>query len=258
MNPTAVITLSETGAKKALRLVETLGNADLYVHKIVPARYGGRRFSAVQALTRRIFHRYTNLVYILPTGVVVRSIDGLLKGKLVDPAVVVVDVGARYAISLLSGHEGGANKLALQVGNILAAEPVITTTTDAEKDLIVGVGCRRGAASADIVAAVRAALKKVKADPKQVRLLATADIKHDETGLLEAAELLGMGLRLVSSEEIRSTAKQFKHTPLAARKVGLPAVSEPAALLAGRRTRLILNKTIIRHVTVAIARENCL
>lgn len=258
MNPTAVITLSETGARKAVRLVAALGDADLYVHKIVPARYGGHRFTAVQKLTRRIFHRYTNLVYILPTGVVVRSIDGLLKGKLVDPAVVVLDVGARYAISLLSGHEGGANRLALQVGNILAAEPVITTTTDAEKDLIVGVGCRRGAKSADIVAAVRQALRKVKANPARVRYLATADIKHDEKGLLEAAEILGMGLRLVSSEELRSTTKQFRLTPLAARKVGLPAVAEPAALLAGRRTRLILNKTIIRHVTVAIALENCL
>lgn len=258
MNPTAVITLSETGAKKAIRLVKALGTADLFVHKIVPARYGGRRFGTVQTLTHRIFHRYQNLIYILPTGVVVRSIDGLLKGKLVDPAIVVMDVGARYAISLLSGHEGGANRLALQVGNILAAEPVITTTTDAEKDLIVGLGCRRGAKASDIVAAVRTALKQVKADPRRIRLLATADIKHDEAGLLEAAEILGIGLRLVASEEIRSTAKQFKQTPLAVRKVGLPAVAEPSALLAGRRTRLILNKTIIRHVTVAIALENCL
>ena len=258
MNPTAVITLSEAGAQKAIRLVKALGAADLFVHKMVPAQYGGRRFGTVQTLTHRIFHRYKNLVYILPTGVVVRSIDGLLKGKLVDPAVVVVDVGARYAISLLSGHEGGANRLAMQVGNILAAEPVITTTTDAEKNLIVGIGCRRGAAADDIVAAIGLALKKVKADVSRVRLLATADIKHNEAGLLEAAELLGIGLRLVASEEIRSTAKQFKHTPLAARKVGLPAVSEPAALLAGRRTRLILGKTIIRHVTVAIALENCL
>lgn len=258
MNPTAVITLSEAGAKKAIRLMKALGAADFFVHKLVPAQYGGRRFGTVKTLTRRIFHRYKNLIYILPTGVVVRSIDGLLKGKLVDPAVVVVDVGARYAISLLSGHEGGANRLALQVGNILAAEPVITTTTDAEKDLIVGLGCRRGAAADDIVAAIGLALKKVKADVSRVRLLATADIKHNEAGLLEAAELLGIGLRLVASEEIRSTAKQFKHTPLAARKVGLPAVSEPAALLAGRRTRLILGKTIIRHVTVAIALENCL
>jgi cobalt-precorrin 5A hydrolase len=258
VNSTAVITLSETGARKAILLVKALGTADLYVHKLVPARYGGRRFSTVQALTHRIFHRYKNLVYILPTGVVVRSIDGLLKGKLVDPAVVVLDVGARYAISLLSGHEGGANKLALQAGNILAAEPVITTTTDAEKTLIVGIGCRRGAAAKDIVTAIRTALRKVKATPDRVRLIATADIKHDEAGLIEAAEILGIGLRLVTSEEIRSTAKQFKHTPLAIRKVGLPAVAEPAALLAGRRTQLILNKTIIRQVTVAIARENCL
>ncbi len=47
--------------------------------------------------------------------------------------MVVVDVGARWAISLLSGHEGGANDLAVAVGNILAAEPVISTTSEALK-----------------------------------------------------------------------------------------------------------------------------
>ncbi len=40
-------------------------------------------------------------------------------------------------------------------------------------------------------------------------------------------------------------------------KVAVPAVAEPVALLAGRRTELLLPKTIINSVTVAIARENC-
>jgi len=254
----AIITLSNEGARVAKRLAGAVDGARLYAHAAVGAKVKGERFDSICELCAKIFSRYDGLVCVCPCGVVVRAIAPLIQHKTTDPAVVVVDVGARYAISLLSGHEGGANRLALQVGNILAAEPVITTTTDAEKDLIVGVGCRRGAKSADIVAAVRQALRKVKANPARVRLLATADIKHDEKGLLEAAEILGMGLRLVSSEELRSTTKQFKLTPLAARKVGLPAVAEPAALLAGRRTRLILNKTIIRHVTVAIALENCL
>jgi cobalt-precorrin 5A hydrolase len=39
-------------------------------------------------------------------------------------------------------------------------------------------------------------------------------------------------------------------------KVNLPAVAEPAALLAGRRTRLLLPKTVYHGVTVAIARES--
>lgn len=258
MKSLAIITLSDAGARKAVRLIEALDNADLFVHKIVPRSFPGTRFDAVTTLTRRIFHRYKGLIYILPCGVAVRAIDGLLKSKLSDPAVVVLDVGARYAISLLSGHEGGANQLALRVGNILSAEPVITTTTEAEKDLIIGIGCRRGTPAKDIIRAIRAALKTAKAKPGHVRLLASADIKHDEAGLLEAAARLDIGLRFISSEEIRSTSRQFAHTPLAIRKVRLPAVAEPTALLAGRRTQLILRKTILSGVTIAIARENCL
>jgi cobalt-precorrin 5A hydrolase len=63
-------------------------------------------------------------------------------------------------------------------------------------------------------------------------------------------------LRFIAAEEIRSTTKQFRHSRFVAKKVNLPAVAEPAALLAGRRTQLILPKTIFNQVTVAIAREN--
>ena len=162
----------------------------------------------------------------------------------------------RYAVSLLSGHEGGANQLALQVANLIAAEPVISTTTEAVKNLIVGVGCRRGVEAGKVVAAIRQALRCAKANLKQVRMLASASIKSDETGLLLAAKRLGLEMRFIAAEEIRSTTKQFRHSPFVARKVNLPAVAEPVALLAGRRTQLILPRTIFNQVTVAIAREN--
>jgi cobalt-precorrin 5A hydrolase len=108
------------------------------------------------------------------------------------------------------------------------------------------------------VDAVTGALKQAGEELSDVRFLATADIKADEPGLLAAAETLGLPLRLISSEEIRGCRKAFTSTPLAVEKVNLPAVAEPAALLAGRRTTLILPKTILNSVTVAVARENSL
>ena len=255
---TAIITLCDQGARVARRLAQKLGACRVYVHDIVQEPIDAERFSAVVRLTETRFSQYKRLVSIAPCGVVVRAIAPMIQHKLTDPAVVVVDVGARYAVSLLSGHEGGANALALEVANALGAEPVISTTTDAAKTLTVGVGCRRGAKAENIAGAIRAGLEKVGATLDEVRFLASAELKSDEAGLLQAAKELGLNLRFISADEILSTTKQFRHSTFVADKVKLPAVAEPSALLAGRRTQLILPKIIINGVTVAIARENCL
>jgi len=253
-----LITLSAEGAHVVGRLARELADADRFVFTGLPRRIAGQRFDSIKNLSRKIFRRYDGIVCVCPCGAVVRAIAPLIEHKTTDPAVVVVDVGARYAISLLSGHEGGANALALRVANILGAEPVVTTTTEAVKDLIVGIGCRRGTPAEAIVAAVRGALRRAGARLDRVRLLASADIKSHEPGLLKAAEELGLGARFIPSDEIRSTSKKFRRSKFVAAKVQLPAVAEPSALLAGRRTQLLLPKTIIRGVTVAVARENCL
>jgi cobalt-precorrin 5A hydrolase len=171
--------------------------------------------------------------------------------------VVVIDVGGRWAVSLVSGHEGGANDLAIAAANVLGAEPVISTTSEAAKNLIVGVGCRRGTPAQTIVEAVGAALAAAGCELAQVRLIASADIKADEPGLIEAAARLGTPLRLIASDEIRESLRPFTRSAFVEEKVDLPAVAEPSALLSGRRTRLILTKQVFHGVTVAIARENC-
>jgi cobalt-precorrin 5A hydrolase len=76
------------------------------------------------------FHAFRGHVFIMATGIVVRSIAGLLRHKTVDPAVVVLDERGAHAVSLLSGHLGGANALARRIGDCIGAVPVITTATD--------------------------------------------------------------------------------------------------------------------------------
>jgi cobalt-precorrin 5A hydrolase len=253
----ALISLSAEGLSIARRLAPHFSDAEIYVHESVAEAPEVRRFTKVADLTREVFGRCRGLVYIMPSGVVVRAIAPLVEHKLKDPAVVVIDVLGRWAISLLCGHEGGANPLTLRIANLLEAEPVITTTSEAAKDLIVGVGCRRGTPAETIIAAITEALALVGHRPQEVRLLASADLKADETGLLQAAEQLDIPLRLIAGAEIRACGRLFAHSTFVEDKVALPAVAEPVALLAGRRTQLILPKTIIKSVTVAIARENC-
>ncbi len=158
-------------------------------------------------------------------------------------------------MSLLSGHEGGANDLAIRVANLTGAEPVVTTTTEALKSVIVGIGCRRGTPEERIVAAVRETLAEAGIALEEVRLLASADVKADEGGLLVAAETLGIPIRFIPASEIRASSREFLHSDFVEEKVNLPAVAEPAALLAGRRTRFICRKKTYNGITIALARE---
>ncbi|MFI1443043.1 precorrin-3B C(17)-methyltransferase [Streptomyces fructofermentans] len=79
---------------------------------------------------RRAFAECEQLVCFLATGAVVRLVAPLLTDKTSDPGVVCVDEGGRFAVSLVGGHAGGANELAREVGDLLGAEPVVTTATD--------------------------------------------------------------------------------------------------------------------------------
>jgi cobalt-precorrin 5A hydrolase len=253
----AYITLSREGALLIPQLRREFGEIDCYLHEAVAALASARSFAHITELTHEIFSRYEALIYAAPCGVIVRALAGCVVSKLTDPAVVVLDVGARWTVSLLSGHEGGANDLAIRIGNLFDAEPIVTTTTEAVKDLIVGIGCRRGTASNSIIDAVEQALTSIDMPITHVRLLASASVKHDEAGLLEAANQLEIPLRFISMEQIRQCPYVTAQSEFVQKSVGVPAVAEPVALLAGRRTSLILPKTIYNSVTIAIAKESC-
>ena len=78
------------------------------------------------------WRRLDALVCVMAAGIVVRHIASLLRGKDKDPAVVVMDTQGQWAISLLSGHLGGANELAKQLAKVTGGYPVVTTATDVE------------------------------------------------------------------------------------------------------------------------------
>ncbi len=70
------------------------------------------------------------LVFIMASGIVVRTIAPLLKDKRTDPAVVVLDENGEHAVSLVSGHIGGANALAEEIARLTGGRAVITTASD--------------------------------------------------------------------------------------------------------------------------------
>ncbi|MBQ7571094.1 MAG: precorrin-4 C(11)-methyltransferase [Bacteroidaceae bacterium] len=69
-------------------------------------------------------------VFIGAMGICVRTIAPCIKDKHSDPAVVCVDSLGLNAISVLSGHVGGANRLAEDIAALLGARSVVTTQSD--------------------------------------------------------------------------------------------------------------------------------
>ncbi len=82
--------------------------------------------------TARHFYDSGALIFISACGIAVRAIAPHIRCKTIDPAVVVLDEAGAYAISLLSGHIGGANALTKELAAYIGATPVITTATDVQ------------------------------------------------------------------------------------------------------------------------------
>ena len=80
--------------------------------------------------TQREFYTSDALIFISSCGIAVRAAAKHVSSKKSDPAVIVMDEGANFAVSLLSGHLGGANGLCRRIAQETGAQPVITTATD--------------------------------------------------------------------------------------------------------------------------------
>ncbi|HEX7467174.1 MAG TPA: cobalt-precorrin 5A hydrolase [Methanobacterium sp.] len=123
------------------------------------------------------------------------------------------------------------------------------------KKLVVGLGSRKGVTAESVLGAVKQALNILDIPLERIDLLATAEPKKNENGMVETARELGLPLRIIPLIDL----KDFNHSDISessmVREVfGVAGVCEPAALIgAGRGSKLILRKTVFNKVTVAVA-----
>jgi cobalt-precorrin 5A hydrolase len=202
---------------------------------------------------RAAFPTRQRWVLVMASGIAVRFLDGLPESKYSDPAVVVLDEAARFAIPLLSGHEGGANQLAYQAANAVGAVPAITTATEAVKPLTLGIGCRKGVSAERIELAVRQALQD--RPLAEVREVATIDLKAEEPGLLAFCASHELPLRVIARTDVAARPWVSEPSDWVRKNVGVAGVCEPCALIASPRGRLLVPKTTLDGVAVAIVED---
>ena len=250
----AIIIINKAGDVIARKIKRAFNKADIYSNT---GKKQQNRYSLTQ-ITEKIFNKekYEGLVYITASGIAVRSIASFIKNKYDDPAVVCVDTSGRFVISILSGHEGGANRLAYKLASAIDAQPVITTGTEVHKKYIIGIGCRKEINKKNIFNAINYIINLGQIFLKDIRLIAPVDVKKNEKGLVDACDELDIPLVFINIDEIKKFSGQIIVSKAAKRHFGIVGVCEPCVLIAGRRTILILQKQIINGVTVALAKEN--
>ncbi|MDO4771807.1 precorrin-4 C(11)-methyltransferase [Porphyromonas sp.] len=86
--------------------------------------------SSIADTVATLFDKVEALIFIGAMGICVRSIAPHIKDKHTDPAVINIDSTGQYAVSVLSGHVGGANELTSRIARIIGAEEVISTKSD--------------------------------------------------------------------------------------------------------------------------------
>ena len=202
-----------------------------------------------------LFFEYAPWVLVMTTGIAVRYLEGLPQDKHSDPGVVVLDEGARFAVSLLAGHEGKANLLAHHIATLTGAIPVITTATETLKPIVIGIGCRKGVASDHIEEAVSQALRHIGRSFQEVREIATIDLKEKEPGLRQWCARREFPLHGIKRELLAIRPWVTRSSHWVQQNLGVAGVCEPCALLASIRGELILRKTTCKGVAVAIVED---
>jgi len=126
----AIWVVTPNGQALAEKITVHRPMADIFTSQKLEPRSGAKTFDRLAPTVAEQFHAYTGHVFITAAGIAVRMIAPQLSDKTADPAVVVLDEQGRHAVSLVSGHIGGANALAEEIAAITGARPVITTATD--------------------------------------------------------------------------------------------------------------------------------
>ncbi len=119
------------GTALACRIASVLGGTVYTLPKF--QREGTETYVSLSQWTKEHFAAGDDIIFVSAVGIAVRTIAPFLQDKFKDPAILVVDEGGQFVVPVLSGHVGGANRLARQVAQVIGATPVISTATDVNR-----------------------------------------------------------------------------------------------------------------------------
>ncbi len=122
------------------------------------------------------------------------------------------------------------------------------------QNLVVGIGCNRGASEEEIEDVVRQTLEESNLAFLSLHSIATIDLKADEVGLDAFARKYGLEIVTFTPNELNQVTG-ITESETVFKATGAKAVAEPAALLAAGANNFLVPKRKAGNVTVAVAEK---
>lgn len=122
------------------------------------------------------------------------------------------------------------------------------------KNIVVGIGCKRGVSGEVIEKRISESLVSAGIMPERICGIATIDIKSDEAGIADYCHKNNIVPKFYTAHELMKVQGNFTASEFVRQTVGVDNVCERSALKYG--DRLIMRKNSGNGVTVAVAEKN--
>ena len=133
-------------------------------------------------------------------------------------------------------------------------KPFLVTLTLVPRNIVLGIGCKRGSPSEKIEKAVLAMLAENKILPERICAAATLDIKSNEEGIISFCRKYGIDLYTFTAEELMGVRGDFSSSDFVKRITGADNICERSAVKCGGV--LAAKKYALDGVTAAAAEKN--
>ena len=134
------------------------------------------------------------------------------------------------------------------IGEDVTLSPFTQTLHLLPRNLIVGIGCKRGTSGTALETFVKEQLKTCGKSAYQIYAIASISLKQDEKGLLELARKLGTRFWTFPAEELEAQQGMFHDSDFVKDQVGVGNVCERAAMAAAKKAGFVDEKMRFEEV----------
>jgi cobalt-precorrin 5A hydrolase len=123
------------------------------------------------------------------------------------------------------------------------------------KNIVIGIGCRKGKAGEKILNFINKSLDELSIFEKSVKTISSAWIKKNEEGIMQVAEKLKADVKFFDKVQIEDVQDKFENSKFVMKTLGVGNVADSCGFLASNRGKNIMKKKKKNGITLSIWNE---